>query len=140
MALSALVDELHERLDARGWGPTRPLWGFVLLSLRERPHSISQIGALLGTTKQAAAKVVAGLEEAGLVVRAPEPSDGRATSIRLTQRGRRFLRDVERIYADLEREWEAAIGTERLAAVRAGVDAALAARYGDDRPPIRPAV
>lgn len=140
MALSALVDELHNRLEQRGWQRTRPLWGFVLLSLRDQPRGISQVGQLLGITKQAAAKVVAGLEEAGLVERHTDLRDRRATTIRLSRRGGRFLADVERIYTELESEWAATIGERRLTAIRAGLAAALAAKYGSDRPPVRPAL
>jgi DNA-binding MarR family transcriptional regulator len=140
MALSAVVDELHDRLEQRGWERTRPLWGFVLLALRDQPRSISQIGLLLGTTKQAAAKVVAGLEEAGLAARDAHPHDRRATTIRLGPRGRRFLADVEGIYADIEAEWAAATGERRLAAVRSGLAAAITAQHGPGRPPIRPAL
>jgi DNA-binding MarR family transcriptional regulator len=140
MALSALVDELHARLAKRGWQRTRPLWGFVLLSIREQPRSTSQVGLLLGVTKQAAAKVVAGLEEAGLIERTRDPQDGRATAIGLTRQGHRFLSDVERIYAELESEWAAAIGNSRLRAVRAGLAAAVGAHYGPERPPVRPAL
>jgi DNA-binding MarR family transcriptional regulator len=140
MALSAVVDELHDRLEQRGWERTRPLWGFVLLSVRDQPRSISQIGLLLGTTKQAAAKVVAGLEEAGLTIRDANPDDRRATTVRLTTRGREFLADVERIYADIEAEWAAALGKQRLSTVRSGLAAAITARYGANRPPVRPAL
>jgi DNA-binding MarR family transcriptional regulator len=140
MALSALVDELHDRLEQRGWQRTRPLWGFVLLSLRDQPRSISQVGLLLGTTKQAAAKVVAGLVEAGLAERETDHHDRRATRIRLSRRGSRFLADVERIYAGLESEWSAMIGECRLTAIRTGLAAALTAKYGSDRPPVRPAL
>jgi DNA-binding MarR family transcriptional regulator len=140
MALSAVVDELHRRLEERGWERTRPLWGFVLLALRDQPRNISQIGPLLGTTKQAAAKVVAGLEEAGLVTRDTDARDRRATAICLTRRGRRFLADVERIYEEIEAEWAAAIGDRQLAAVRTGLAAAITAHYGAERPPVRPAL
>jgi DNA-binding MarR family transcriptional regulator len=140
MALSALIDELHERLEQRGWRRTRPLWGFVLLSLRDQPHSISKIGQLLGTTKQAAAKVVMGLEAADLVTREADSRDRRATTIHLTSTGRRFLSEVDRIYLELESEWAAMIGERRVAAIRAGLAAALAAKYGSIRPPVRPAV
>jgi DNA-binding MarR family transcriptional regulator len=73
MALSAVVEESSESLQRRGWGPTRPLWGFVLLALRDEPRSISEVGVLLGVSKQAAGKVVDGLTEAGLVQRSPTP-------------------------------------------------------------------
>jgi DNA-binding MarR family transcriptional regulator len=140
MALTAVVDDLHDRLERRGWERTRPLWGFVLLALRDRPHSISQIGLLLGTTKQAAAKVVTGLEEAGLAARGTDPRDRRATTLRLTERGERFLADVERTYAEIESEWAAAIGERELVAVRTGLAAAIDAHHGGERPPIRPAL
>jgi len=140
MALGTLVADLHDRLEQRGWPRTRPLWGFVLLALRDAPRSISQVGLLLGTTKQAAAKVVSGLEEAGLVERGEDPHDRRATTIRLTRRGRRFLADVERIYGELERDWAAVLGNGRLAALRADLATLLAAKHGSTRPPIRPAL
>jgi DNA-binding MarR family transcriptional regulator len=140
MALSDIIDELHDRLEQRGWERTRPLWGFVLLALCDQPRSISQIGLLIGTTKQAAAKTVASLEKAGLAARDVDPRDRRATTIRLSRRGHRFLGDVERVYTEIEAEWASAIGDRRLAAVRSGLAAAIASHHGDDRPPIRPAL
>jgi DNA-binding MarR family transcriptional regulator len=138
MALSAVVEELHEHLERRGWGPIRPLWGFVLLALREEPRSISEIGGLLGVTKQSAGKVVDGLTEAGLVQRAPNALDRRASAIGLTKQGLRFLVDVETSYAEIESGWRDAIGERRLAAVRTGLADALVAHYGAGRPPLRP--
>ena len=140
MALSAVVEELHESLQRRGWGPTRPLWGFVLLALRDEPRSISEVGVLLGVSKQAAGKVVDGLTEAGLVQRSPNAADRRAAVIRLTKRGSRFLADVETIYTEIESRWEDAIGQGRLADLRTGLASALNVRYGTERPPLRPAL
>jgi DNA-binding MarR family transcriptional regulator len=138
MALSAVIEDLHERLEAAGWGQTRPLWGFVLLSLREGPSRISEVGRLLGVSKQAAAKVVDGLSEAGLVERATEPLDRRASAVTLTERGARFLADAESAYEQIERDWSATMGDAELAALRTGLAAVLRARYGDERPPVRP--
>jgi DNA-binding MarR family transcriptional regulator len=140
MALTAVVEELHEGLGRRGWESTRPLWGFVLLAVRDTPRSISQIGVLLGITKQAAAKVVDGLSEAGLVRREDDPHDRRATVIRLTRRGTRFLADVETIYAEIEGRWAAAIGERRLAALRTSLAAAVTAHHGVEAPALRPAL
>jgi DNA-binding MarR family transcriptional regulator len=140
IALSMAVDDLHERLAERGWQRTRPLWGFVLLSLREQPGSISQIGALLGMTKQAAAKVVAGLEDADLVERVADRRDRRATVTRLTRRGRKFLADVDDIYTEIEADWERTIGKRQLSAVQTGLGALITAHWGDERPSIRPAL
>jgi DNA-binding MarR family transcriptional regulator len=140
MALSAAIEELHEQLEHRGWGPTRPLWGFVLLSLRERSRSIAEVGELLGITKQAAAKVIDGLADAGLVQRAADPADRRATALALTARGRRFLADVEATYEAIEAGWATLIGDREVAALRTALVALLDARYGEAPPPLRPAL
>jgi DNA-binding HxlR family transcriptional regulator len=95
MALAAVIDELHERLAGAGWPRVRPMWGFVLLALRDRPRNIGEVGELLGVTKQAAAKVVASLVDEGLVERREDPGDRRAAVLGLTPDGRRFLADAE---------------------------------------------
>jgi DNA-binding MarR family transcriptional regulator len=138
MALNAVIEELHQRLEATGWGPTRPLWGFVLLAIRDQPQSISDIGGLLGITKQAAAKVVDGLCAAGLARRDHDLTDRRATAVTLTKRGARFLTAAESSYAEIEAGWAAAIGVTALAAMRANLAAVIHAHYGDQRPPLRP--
>ena len=138
MAFSAVVEELHERLERRGWGPTRPLWGFVLLALRDEPRSISEVAVLLGISKQAAGKVVDGLTAAGLVERAANAADRRATSISLTKRGSRFLADVETIYTEIEARWVKAIGARRLTALRTALADGVTSHYGDERRPLRP--
>jgi DNA-binding MarR family transcriptional regulator len=138
MALSAVIEELHQRLETAGWGRTRPLWGFVLLCIRDQPQSISDIGDLLGITKQAAAKVVDGLCTAGLARRDHDPNDGRATAITLTKRGARFLTAAESSYADIEAGWTATIGETALATLRANLTAVLHTHYGEQRPPLRP--
>ncbi|MFW5471368.1 MarR family winged helix-turn-helix transcriptional regulator [Knoellia sp. CPCC 206435] len=80
--------------------PTRP--GVVAQHLRIAPRSVTD--------------VVDALEERGLVARAPDPSDRRATSVSLTARGRTVLdeldaarrADHESYFADLsERDREA---------------------------------
>ena len=92
-------------------------------------------------SKQAAGKVVDGLTEAGVFVqRSPNTADRRATVIRLTKRGSRFLADVETIYTEIESRWEDAIGTRPLADLRTGLASALTVRYGAERPPLRPAL
>ncbi len=138
MALGSVIDELYWRLGTAGWGPVRPLWGFVVVSLQDEPRSISEIGGLLGITKQAAAKVVDGLAESGLVRRDDDPRDHRATSVTLTPKGALFLGDARSGYAEIEAQWAAVIGARRLAALRADLSAVLAARYGDEPPPVRP--
>jgi DNA-binding MarR family transcriptional regulator len=135
-----VIEELHERLEAAGWSRVRPLWGFTLLALRERPRNIGAVGELLGVTKQAAAKVVGSLEAAGLVERRDDPADRRATALVLTTAGERFLADAEAAYAAIEAGWVSVAGGQDVAALRRALTAGIAARYGPGSPPLRPAL
>jgi len=65
--------------------------GFVLLALCAEPRTIGEVGELLATTKQAAAKVVSALVEEELVQRRKHPRDRRAAALGLTDHGRRFV-------------------------------------------------
>ncbi|HEY3143484.1 MAG TPA: MarR family transcriptional regulator [Acidimicrobiales bacterium] len=138
MAFRHLIDELHERLDERGWPDHRPAFGFVLLAAREQPLTGRAIGDLLGMTKQAASKLVESMEDAGYVRRRPDPSDARVKVVALTPRGHRLLDVVEEVYAELETDWSQVIGVERLEAMRSDLLDVLRARHGGDLPAVRP--
>lgn len=138
MALSAVIDELHERLAAAGWPRVRPMWGFVLLALRDRPRNIGEVGELLGVSKQAAAKVVASLVDEGLVQRREDPGDRRAAVLALSADGRRFLADAEAAYQAIEAGWAQVAGRRDVAALRRAVSTVLRDRYGPQDPPLRP--
>lgn len=138
LALAAVIDELHERLVAAGWPRVRPMWGFVLLALRDEPRNVAEVGALLGVTKQAAAKLVASLVEEGLVERREQPGDRRAVALRLTGEGRRFLADAETAYEAIEAGWGDVVGAQEVARLRATLSAVLSATYGEQEPALRP--
>jgi DNA-binding MarR family transcriptional regulator len=138
MAFRALVDDLHAQLGDRGWRDIRPPYGFVLLAVRDRPTTATDVGRLLGLTKQAASKVLDAMEAADLVRRRPHAADGRAKLVEITPEGRRLLRDVETVYAELEAGWAAVVGTERVEALRRDVTAVLRAQNDGELPPIRP--
>jgi len=72
-------------------------------------------------------EVVSALEREGLVHRAPHPSDGRARVLLLTDVGRRRLEAGRTRWTELEEEWAALVGTERLTVVRDCLEAYLAA-------------
>src|ERR1051326_7403757 len=97
-----LIDGLHDRLRARGWADVRPAFGFVLLAAPDRPTSGSELAGLMGTTKQAASKLVETMVAAGYVGRGVGARDARQRPVHLTPRGAELLRGVEQIYAELE--------------------------------------
>lgn len=55
------------------------------------PAIMRDLAQALGTTARNVTAIVDALEEAGLVVRVPHPTDRRATVVELTDRGRREL-------------------------------------------------
>ena len=67
-----------------------------------------------GITKQAAGRVIADLEREGYVQRLPNPSDQRASMIVFTDAGRQFLVDAYHVKKEIEGEYTALLGTERM--------------------------
>ncbi len=137
MAARTLVDNLHERLVARGFHDVRPAFGYVLLATRDRPTSGGEIAALMGMTKQAASKLVDAMVVEGLVARRAHATDSRKQEVTLSAKGRRLLTEVESIYAELEAEWAKLIGRDRLEALRRDLTTILEATHGG-LPPVRP--
>jgi DNA-binding MarR family transcriptional regulator len=138
MTYRHMIDGLHERLAAHGYDDVRPAFGYVLLATRERPRTGAEIGELLGTTKQAASKLIDAMEAAGYVAREAHEDDARAKTIVLTARGRRLLTTVESIYDELEAEWAKVTSKRRVDALREDLRAVLESAHGGSLPPVRP--
>ncbi len=106
----ALLMKLHAELAAAGFADTYPSWGtnifhyLRLTELAERSH----------TTKQAMRYTINQLEAAGYVERVPDPTDGRAKIIRLTERGWQSRRVGDEIIASIEHECVQKLGEERM--------------------------
>ena len=137
IAYRQLITDLHAELARRGWTDVRPAYGFALLALREGPLSSSELGVLMGMTKQAASKLVEALLEAGYARRGEPIGDGRVRPIELTDHGRQFQETAEGIYTELENRWADVIGEDRLAALRADLVSVISADDGE-LPPVRP--
>ena len=116
MGFRLLVDGLHDELHGAGWHDVRPAFGFVLLACRDQPTSAKEIAALMGTTKQAASKLIESMEEIGYVTRSASAMDGRGKAVELSARGRELLGVVEQSYRTLETQWATVIGRSRWSA------------------------
>jgi DNA-binding MarR family transcriptional regulator len=137
IAYRSLVDRLHHELRARGWDDVRPAFGFVLLAARDQPTTATALAALMGTTKQAASKLVDAMEAAGYVAREAGAADARQRPVRLSSRGADLLAAVEEIYRDLERQWADVLGAGAVERMRGDLVTVLS-RPGDGLPPVRP--
>jgi DNA-binding MarR family transcriptional regulator len=138
MAYRVLVDDLHDRLRARGWTDVRPAFGFALLAARDAPTTTTELGVLMGTTKQAASKLVATMVDAGYLVQGSGAGDARQRPLTLSARGRRLLATVEAIYAELEHEWSGIVGADAIRRLRRDLTRVVTARHDGELPPVRP--
>jgi DNA-binding MarR family transcriptional regulator len=138
IAYRLLIDGLHERLQQLGWSDVRPAFGFVLLAARDAPTTSTDLAALMGTTKQAASKLVDTMVDAGYVRRAVDKHDARSRPVHLTGRGRKLLGTVERIYGELEEEWGEVIGAQNVDRLRRDLVRVLTATNDGELPAVRP--
>jgi DNA-binding MarR family transcriptional regulator len=84
-----VVSRLRRRLkDLAGEGGLTPAQASVLARLhQEGPASTSDLATRERVRPQSMAKIVAALEEAGLLARRPDPEDGRRQLLTLTEPG-----------------------------------------------------
>jgi DNA-binding MarR family transcriptional regulator len=112
------IEELHRRLNEEGHPEIRPGHGCVFRFIDPEGTRLTVLADRSGFTKQAVGEVVDQLESLDYLERVPDPADGRAKIIRLTGRGLDGMTAARRIFADLEREWAARFGEERIAQLR----------------------
>jgi DNA-binding MarR family transcriptional regulator len=117
------VEELHRRLVDEGHPEIRPGHGCVFRFIDRDGSRLTELAERSGLTKQAVGEVVAHLEELGYVERVPDPRDGRAKIIRLTERGWDGQRTAQRIFTEIERRWAKQLGRERVASLRDTLEA-----------------
>src|SRR5262249_56205913 len=85
--------------------------------------SVRADGARL--SRQAITQLTDELEERGVVVRLPDPADGRAKIIQYTPDALKIFDDSRRTIAALERRWARELGPSKYAALRAGLEQLL---------------
>ena len=111
----ALLMKLHAELAAAGFADTYPSWGTNIFHyLREGGLRLTELSKRTHTTKQALRYTINQLEAAGYVERVPDPTDGRAKIIRLTERGWQSRRVADEIIASIEHECVQKLGEERM--------------------------
>src|SRR3712207_4666682 len=83
----AAATELHGRLAAAGHGDIREGHGCVFGFIEPEGSRLTSLAERSGLTKQAVGEAVDDLQRLGYVERVPDPSDGRAKLVRLTEKG-----------------------------------------------------
>ena len=117
-AKNVVVDELHRRLEERGFGDIRSVHGCVFRFVPEDGMRLTTLADQAGLTKQAVGEIVDELQVAGYVDRLPDPADKRAKLIHLTPHGKACQAAALEIFLEIEAEWAERFGQERVAAMR----------------------
>jgi DNA-binding MarR family transcriptional regulator len=111
----ALLMGLHAELAAAGHADSYPSWGTNIFHyLRGGGLRLTELAKRSHTTKQAMRYTINQLEAAGYVERVPDPTDGRAKIIRLTERGWEGRQVADEIIASIEHECVQKLGEERM--------------------------
>jgi DNA-binding MarR family transcriptional regulator len=106
---------LYEEFRGRGFAEVRPAYGSVLIPLFEEDGlRMGQLAERARVSKQTMTTLVRLAERDGLVTREPDPSDGRAALVWLTDRSRAFRPVAERAVGALERQVAARLTREQI--------------------------
>jgi DNA-binding MarR family transcriptional regulator len=108
----------YEKLHQRGHTGLTLNHSALLANLDLDGTRITVLAERAGMTKQSMGELVQDLEQRGYVERTPDPVDRRATTIKFTEAGCRYLMDAYEIKQEIEREYEARIGVEGMAHLR----------------------
>jgi DNA-binding MarR family transcriptional regulator len=114
---------LAQRFAAAGWDDVSPAYGSVLVPLFEEDGlRLGELGRRARLSKQAMTELIRRLERDGLVERRPDPSDGRASVIFLTERGRAFEPVAAQALAELAALARECLDAERVEEVKAALE------------------
>ncbi|MDG2304411.1 MAG: winged helix DNA-binding protein [Candidatus Binatia bacterium] len=113
------------QLAARGHTLMRTQHATVLTLLPLEGARITDLARAAGITKQAMALTVGDLEKFGYLERAPDPSDGRAKIVRLSEAGLGMLRDAQEAVEGAWKRYAGMVGERQLRSIRKGLDELL---------------
>jgi DNA-binding MarR family transcriptional regulator len=130
VAMDQFADELYQRIAETPFDDIRPGHGCVFGNIDPDGSRLTDLAERAMMTKQSVGEVTTDLEHRGYVERVPDPSDGRAKVIRLTDRGRAAQQVGLELIGALERDWAERFGEERVAALREALEVITADRVG----------
>jgi len=130
VAFDDFCDDLERRVADTPYNDIRVTHGCVFGNIDPDGTRLTDLAARARMTKQSVGEVTSDLEQRGYVERVPDPSDGRAKIIRLTERGRAAQTLGVGLIDEIEQEWAERFGAERVAALRDALEAITGQRSG----------
>ena len=130
VGLGTFSEELARRVADTPYNDIRITHGCVFGNIEPDGSRLTDLAERAHMTKQSVGEVATELEQRGYLERVPDPSDGRAKIIRLTERGREAQALGLGIIDEIEAEWAERFGAERVAALRDALEAVTADKLG----------
>lgn len=107
-----------QRFAEAGYPELRRRHAIVFDALASGGLRAADLALRLGTTPQAVTQLIADLEASGNIMRSPDPHDGRARLIKLTERGHQALAVCHAILDEIDQEVLQTIGATTLESTR----------------------
>ncbi len=133
-ASERFLGEALARLDEAGYGGLSVSHAFATQLIAAGVTTITALARAMRMTPQAVSAIANQLERKGYVVRARGENDARAKLLGLTEDGRQLAGAIAGALAEVERAWADMVGSERLADVRAALDAYVSAATPAETP------
>jgi DNA-binding MarR family transcriptional regulator len=118
LAFDAMIAEFREEVEKSEFDDIRPTHACVFRYVKETGLRSTEIAELADMTKQSVGEIVDDLVERGYVERVPDPADGRAKLVCLTERGEEAREFGYGVFAAIEHRWAEHHGADRIAALR----------------------
>ena len=113
------IRQMADGLRAKGYDDYRPSDAAVFRRLLAGPVAVGGLGEVLGVSRQAARKVVEGLEQRSYVSIERDPTDGRRLIVALTPDGKAYAKAVVDVINTLNKSITKQVAPDQLATARA---------------------
>jgi DNA-binding MarR family transcriptional regulator len=123
IAFRAASERIFRSVQEAGFADVTLAQSRLLMGIDVDGTRLSTLAERAQIAKQTATSLVDKLERAGYVERVPDPSDGRARLVRLTPRAEAALPVARAAEEEIEKEWRAHLGRERMEQLRESLTA-----------------
>jgi DNA-binding MarR family transcriptional regulator len=116
-----LQDAVYSRLASKGFGDIRPAHSSVFRYILPAGSRVSDLADKASMTKQSMAYLTQSLTDLGYAAISPDPDDGRAKLVHLTERGEQVWQMLVELSAEVEADIARITGSKRLEELRDGL-------------------
>lgn len=117
-AYRSMESRIFGALTRAGYGDVTPAQARLFRGIGSDGSRVTELADAAHVTKQTAGFLVEQLARAGYVTRVADPADARARLIKIAPKGAAVIPIAASVVAEVEAEWAAAIGPERMARLR----------------------